>query len=145
VWTYPPNVVIGPKLFDIPAEELFFFVIQTYNTSLLYLLFSKPTFHPIYIRTERPLGHPRGPRNVQLRFYKLLGQLLLAMIIKAGLDMVRGRGRTMYMGLIMIWAVPFLMLLWYYRVKLIPVRIFIDASAGALHTSSSLVFHPLTP
>lgn len=20
VWTYPPNVIIGPKLFDIPAE-----------------------------------------------------------------------------------------------------------------------------
>lgn len=111
---YPPNVIIGLKLLDIPVEKLFFFVIQTYNTSLLYLLFSKPMFHPIYIRTERPLAHPRGPRNAQWRFYKLLGQLLFAMVIKAGLDMVRGRGRTTYIGLIIIWVVPFLMLLWYY-------------------------------
>ena len=27
---YPPDVVIGPTLLDIPAEEVFFFVIQTY-------------------------------------------------------------------------------------------------------------------
>ena len=30
---YPPDVIIGPTLFDIPAEELFFFVIQTYIVS----------------------------------------------------------------------------------------------------------------
>ena len=27
---YPPGSILGPKLFDIPAEELFFFVVQTY-------------------------------------------------------------------------------------------------------------------
>lgn len=27
---YPPDAIIGPTLFSIPAEELFFFVIQTY-------------------------------------------------------------------------------------------------------------------
>lgn len=27
---YPENVILGPTLFDIPIEELFFFIIQTY-------------------------------------------------------------------------------------------------------------------
>lgn len=30
---YPPEAIIGPTLFSIPAEELFFFVIQTYIVS----------------------------------------------------------------------------------------------------------------
>lgn len=27
---YPPDAIVGPTLFSIPAEELFFFIIQTY-------------------------------------------------------------------------------------------------------------------
>jgi hypothetical protein len=30
VTAYPPDAILGPTLFSIPAEELFFFVIQTY-------------------------------------------------------------------------------------------------------------------
>lgn len=30
---YPSEVILGPTLFDIPIEELFFFVIQTYIVS----------------------------------------------------------------------------------------------------------------
>lgn len=33
---YPPDAIIGPTLLDIPAEELFFFVIQTYIVSTLH-------------------------------------------------------------------------------------------------------------
>ncbi|KAL8694254.1 MAG: hypothetical protein Q9218_001080 [Villophora microphyllina] len=29
IWTYPAHVIVGPTLFQIPAEEVFFFVIQT--------------------------------------------------------------------------------------------------------------------
>lgn len=113
IWTYPAHVIVGPKLFDIPAEELFFFVIQTYNTSLLYLILSKATFQPSYLRVERPRNHPRGPTNAQWRLYKLLGQLLLAFLIKSGIGMIRNGGEPTYMGLILIWAGPFLLLLWY--------------------------------
>ncbi|OCK76935.1 Lycopene beta-cyclase [Lepidopterella palustris CBS 459.81] len=112
IWTYPSDVILGPKLFDIPAEELFFFIIQTYNTSLLYLLLSRPTFHPVYLRAERPLAHPRGPKNAQWRFFNLLGQLVFAYGIKSGIDMIRDGGRGTYMGLIIAWSGPFIMLLW---------------------------------
>ncbi|KAF2477199.1 Lycopene beta-cyclase [Lindgomyces ingoldianus] len=112
IWSYPAHVIIGLKLFDIPVEEIFFFVIQTYNTSLLYLICSRPTFQPVYLRFERSAAHPLGSVNPQWRYYKLCGQLAFAIIIKLGLGMVGGGGESTYLGLIIIWAVPFLLLLW---------------------------------
>lgn len=100
VWTYPPNVIIGPRLFLIPIEELFFFVIQTYNTTLLYLLFNKSVFHPIYLR--------RKDGNVSSRS---LGQTLLTLSIVLGGFMVWVGGTGTYLGLIFVWAGPFALLL----------------------------------
>ena len=108
IWTYPENAIIGPTLFRIPLEELFFFVVQTYTTSLLYLLVSKPTLHPIYLRDET--GLEGGER---LRQWKRGGQIVLIGIIIWGAHMVISREEGMYMGLIIVWAGPFLLLLWY--------------------------------
>lgn len=113
IWTYPSSAVVGLTLFDIPAEELFFFVIQTYNTAMLYLLLSKPTFHPMYLRAERQPKDPEGAANPQWRYYRVAGQLLLVFIAMAGFNMVRNGEHAMYMGLIIIWAVPVLLFLWY--------------------------------
>ncbi|GAB7359557.1 hypothetical protein MBLNU230_g6745t1 [Neophaeotheca triangularis] len=104
VWSYPENVIIGPKLLEIPLEEVFFFVIQTYDTTLLYLLLSKPTLHPTYLVKEA--------RNDRWKWIKVLGQLGLALGITNGLKFVRAEGERTYLGLIMIWALPFLLLLW---------------------------------
>jgi 15-cis-phytoene synthase/lycopene beta-cyclase len=104
IWSYPEDAVIGPKLFDIPLEEVFFFIIQTYNTSLLYLLVSKPTFHPIYLR--------RQEKNDRWKYMKLGGQLLLGLLLKKAFTLIRNEGAGTYMGLILAWAVPFLLLLW---------------------------------
>ncbi|THW55265.1 Lycopene beta-cyclase, partial [Aureobasidium pullulans] len=104
IWSYPENAVIGPKVFDIPLEELFFFVIQTYNTSILYLLLSKPTFHPVYLR--------RQEKNDRWKYMKLAGQLLLGLLMKKAITLIREEGAGTYMGLILAWAVPFLLLLW---------------------------------
>jgi len=105
--------VIGPTVFDIPLEELFFFIIQTYNTSLLYLLLSKPTFHPVYLRAERKRDHPQGGINEKWRFYKLAGQLVLVAVIRGAITLFKKGGVGTYMGLILGWAVPFLLFLWY--------------------------------
>ncbi|KAH7251170.1 Squalene/phytoene synthase-domain-containing protein [Fusarium tricinctum] len=99
IWTYPPGVVIGLTAWDIPAEELFFFVIQTLNTSLLYMLLSKPTFHPIYLGKKTTWG-------------KIAGQVLFASAIIFGAVSVSHGGEGMYLGLILIWACPFLLFLW---------------------------------
>ncbi|OJD37351.1 phytoene dehydrogenase [Diplodia corticola] len=112
VWTYPATVIVGPKLLGIPAEEVFFFVIQTYNTSLLYLLLGKPVFFPIYLRTEQVhLKAPAGKRPSWKR-YQWAGQTVLASGIGLGAYAVKTGGRGTYMGLIILWAFPFLFLLW---------------------------------
>ena len=103
VWSYPQDAVVGPTLLAIPAEELFFFVIQTYNTSLLYLILSKPTFHPVYLR-ERS--------EDSLLVYKRWVACGILGAIFGGIKLVYDRAEGFYMGLIVIWAGPFIFLLW---------------------------------
>lgn len=107
IWTYPANVIIGPTLFAIPAEECFFFVIQTYITSLLYLILSIPTFHPVYLRGAKLLHDSK-----RLRQWRWAGTSAIVVAIVSGLTMVMKRGEGLYLGLILIWAGPFILLLW---------------------------------
>jgi len=107
VWSYPSEVVLGPKLFEIPIEEVFFFVIQTYNTTMLYLLLSKPTLHSVYLVTEN-----KGKEAQKWKYIKLAGQAIFGLSIKRGVDYVRSQGKQTYLGLILIWAGPFLFVLW---------------------------------
>lgn len=114
IWTYPPNAIIGPTLFKIPAEEVFFFVIQTYNTSLLYLLLSKPTFHPVYLQGQKMLNE--GGR---LGMRRWIGISAIIVCILAGIGMIVKSGEGLYMGLIIVWAGPFILLLWSLAYQLI--------------------------
>ncbi|MCJ1313539.1 hypothetical protein MMC25_007218 [Agyrium rufum] len=107
IWTYPDSAVIGLTIFRIPLEEFFFFVIQTYNTTLLYLLLSKPTFHPVYLRGEKSWSDGK-----YLRIWKQLGQVALVAAIFGGSQMIAAKGRFLYLGLIITWACPFALLLW---------------------------------
>ncbi|KAK2600490.1 hypothetical protein N8I77_010018 [Diaporthe amygdali] len=102
VWTYPPDVVIGPTLLSIPAEELFFFVVQTYITSLLYHVFNKPLLHAEYLGSDSWIA--RGlHRTVQAVIFSL--SLL-------GFWLTSDGGPGTYLGLILIWACPFALLTW---------------------------------
>ena len=112
IWTYPPDVVLGPKLFDIPAEEVFFFFIQTFNTSLLYLLLSKSTFHPQYLQCDSKLNQPERHAAQSLRVRMHYGQILLALLLVSAFSGIAIGGSCTYLGLILAWAVPFLLLLW---------------------------------
>jgi 15-cis-phytoene synthase/lycopene beta-cyclase len=112
IWTYPPNAIVGPTLFDIPAEEVFFFVIQTYTTSLLYLVLNKATFHPIYLRSERPGDQTPSLGSERWRLYKYVGQVVFVLGLSAAWFMFNAGGTGTYMGLIVGWAFPFLLFLW---------------------------------
>lgn len=101
IWTYPPSVIIGPRLFSIPAEELFFFVIQTYNTSLVYLFLSKPLLHSKYLVARNTTG-----------LWHRAGQAILAACTVIGGFKIRRGGEGTYLGLIVAWAAPFLLFLW---------------------------------
>lgn len=63
------------------------------------MLLSKPTFHPVYLSKASTSG-------------KIAGQIIFASAIIFGLVSVRSGGEGMYMGLILIWACPFLLFLW---------------------------------
>jgi 15-cis-phytoene synthase/lycopene beta-cyclase len=107
IWTYPPSVIVGPTLFSIPAEELFFFVIQTYNTTLLYLLLSKPVFGSSY-----PVARKDRKSPIPFQIQRNAGAISLATIILCGVVLVWNGGEGTYLGLILIWAGPFALLLW---------------------------------
>ena len=100
-------MIIGPSLFSIPAEELFFFVIQTYNTTLLYLLLSKPVFGSTYLVARKDRKSP-----IPFEIQRNAGTIGLATIILCGIVLVCNGGEGTYLGLILVWAGPFTLLLW---------------------------------
>ncbi|KAB8221220.1 Lycopene beta-cyclase [Aspergillus novoparasiticus] len=99
IWTYAPNGVIGWTLYDIPLEEVFFFIIQTYNTSLLYLILTRRLVLPIYLGTVA-------------RKETLIGASILLLAIFVGLIALCFGEQFTYSGLIIIWASPFLLIQW---------------------------------
>lgn len=102
VWTYPPNVVIGPTLLSIPAEELFFFVIQTYITSLLYHVLNKPLLHAEHLDSKSQIA----------RLVHRATQVVISSLTVLGFWLVSHGGPGTYLGLILIWACPFALLTW---------------------------------
>jgi 15-cis-phytoene synthase / lycopene beta-cyclase len=105
VWTYPEDGVLGYSLFSIPVEELFFFVIQTYITSLIYILCNKPVLHAQYLDTS-------STRLAWIRNAYYLGQALLVALTGFGGFLIRSGGDGTYLGLILAWACPFLLITW---------------------------------
>ncbi|KHJ33568.1 putative phytoene synthase lycopene cyclase [Erysiphe necator] len=108
IWTYPPNSVLGPKIFLIPIEEVFFFIIQTYNTSLLYLIFNKPLFHPIYLVNRCSVAF----KSKKIILGHTVQAAILFLFIVAVVSLKRSVEGT-YLALILIWALPFISLLWF--------------------------------
>lgn len=106
IWSYPSHVILGPTLFNIPVEELFFFVIQTYNTSLLYMLLSKPTYQPTYLRAATPSS------PAPWKYQKWAGQVFISAVIAYGWYCVKANVTGTYTGLILVWAAPVLLGLW---------------------------------
>lgn len=102
IWTYPPSVIVGPTLLRIPAEEVFFFVIQTYNTTFLYLILSKPLLHSSYLVASNNI--PRFQWNI--------GHSFLALCVVGGFGLIWQGNEGTYLGLILAWAGPFALMLW---------------------------------
>lgn len=114
IWTYPPDAIVGLLLFSIPFEELFFFVIQTYTTSLLYLLITKPVLHSPYLsRNEVETARNRHTKWLVRPRVWITGQMVPGLLSLMGMIMIYDGGRGIYMGLILIWVGPIILLLWY--------------------------------
>lgn len=114
VWTYPPNAILGPTLFRIPIEELFFFVIQTYITSLLYILVNKPTMFAVYLQDESAFRKEQDPQRSdrqredlgRMKYRKLMGQIFFASMTTVPLFSNGASRNGTYLRLISAWAGP---------------------------------------
>ncbi|PYH44064.1 terpenoid synthase [Aspergillus saccharolyticus JOP 1030-1] len=100
IWSYPADATLNCTLFAIPAEEVAFFVLQTYITALLYCICSKPLVQPMYLRSDSP------------RWTRDLGGGLISAMFVVGLACFVTGGRSTYLGLILIWALPVVLLQW---------------------------------
>lgn len=98
--------MLGPTLFAIPLEEFFFFVIQTYLTSTIYHLLSRPVLHALLL-PRTPTLAASASRRAALGSATLLATFFLACSV-----LVAGAGRASYLALIIAWTTPFLALLW---------------------------------
>ncbi|KAI9925095.1 hypothetical protein MW887_006503 [Aspergillus wentii] len=101
IWTYPPDAVIGPTLWSIPLEEVFFFIIQTYNTSLLYIMLTKRLVLPMYLGVPKCLNTKRNIGTLTI----LTGSCL-------GIAGIYYGEKYTYIGLILAWVCPFMLLQW---------------------------------
>ncbi|KJZ75183.1 hypothetical protein HIM_05377 [Hirsutella minnesotensis 3608] len=110
IWSYPPDVIIGPTLFSIPAEEIFFIAIQTYNTCLIYLILGRATFYPAYLSCPVGVSGRQCERAIGLCKWTI--GLAIACATAAGAQMIAVGGSGTYLGLILAWTGPFLLLLW---------------------------------
>jgi 15-cis-phytoene synthase/lycopene beta-cyclase len=114
VWTYPPNAILGPALFRIPIEELFFFFIQTYITSLLYILVNKPTLFAVYLQDEAAFLQVydskrsawQGEDLRRMKYRKLMGQIFFASMTTVPLFSSGASKGGTYLRLISAWAGP---------------------------------------
>ena len=117
VWTYPPDGILGITLLAIPAEELFFFVIQTYITSLLYVLINKPTLYMTHLIDDTDTTQ-QGTRRLILR--KRIGQgFFLSFTLSSYYFYSLPWRRGTYLALICGWAGPVLLALWCFSYQLL--------------------------
>ena len=91
IWTYPREAVTGYTLCSIPLEEVFFFVIQTYSTGMLYTILTRRLVFPAFVR-------PAGGKSFSV------GILVLAWAGAIGVKYLLDGGRYTYMGLILVTA-----------------------------------------
>ncbi|KAJ6103338.1 Bifunctional lycopene cyclase/phytoene synthase [Penicillium sp. IBT 16267x] len=94
IWSYPADAIVGYTLFDIPFEEIFFFIIQTYFTSLLYIILTKDLVLSAYLL----------PGKGDLT--RVLGSAALMAGTGIGIMCMLGESHLQYIGLILVWALP---------------------------------------
>lgn len=100
IWSYPADAIVGYTLFDIPLEEIFFFIIQTYLTSLLYIILTKDLVLSAYLLPKKD-DHT-----------KILGSAALIAGTAIGIMCMLSEDNLKYLSLILVWALPVLIFQW---------------------------------
>ena len=76
------------------------------------MVYTKADFYPAYLQTS-PFLKNASPVAVGRSLLGTLGQIILVLFIVQGAQLVQGGGPGTYLGLIIVWAFPFMLLLWY--------------------------------
>ncbi|GAA6016262.1 hypothetical protein JCM10207_000450 [Rhodosporidiobolus poonsookiae] len=103
IWSYPESSVVGPTLFSIPYEEIFFFFVQTYITATVYAVFSRPVVHAVLL--------PRHASEGQAT--RWIGTAGFLAVLALAIAKLEEGGEGTYLALIVGWVAPFLALLWF--------------------------------
>lgn len=90
----------GFTIFQIPVEEVFFFIIQSYSTGLLYTILTKHLVLPTYLL----------PRHND--FLKQAISLFLLSGSGVGVACIYAGANVTYLGLILAWALPVITFQW---------------------------------
>lgn len=129
VWNYDPDLVTGHTIGYVPIEEYTFFVLQTLLTGS----FMQAAAHriPADESADHPALTPQSTLRARLAVTGSLGVLWLA----SAYSLWRKETRDNYLGLILVWALPPIMLqtafggdiLWRHR-KLVATSILIPTA-----------------
>lgn len=89
----------------VPIVEMLALFLQTYITSLVYILLNITLVHCKYLSTQQnpPVG---------IALAKLTGQVFLVLITFVGAYLIHVGGKYTYLGLILNWAPPFALFVW---------------------------------
>ena len=107
VWGYGPDRVLG-VIGYVPIEEYCFFVLQTILTGLWF--FFVQNWIPI---TDKETASPKT---------KVIGSLLLLVLTVSGVFFIFNE-LSIYLGLILVWATPVLLLQWMVGGEYLPSNI----------------------
>ncbi|KEF57984.1 uncharacterized protein A1O9_05907 [Exophiala aquamarina CBS 119918] len=116
IWTYPPTVIIGPRLFSIPVEELFFIVVQTYITTCIQIFLSKSVMTATHLHNETDTKDSVGNK---LLLRKRIGQVILLLCSVLPPSLWNGHSKGTYMILILSWSAPVMLMLWTFAYQLL--------------------------
>ena len=99
IFSYNPSALVGYRILLVPVEDVFFFAFQTYNTGLLYVMLTRHLVFPSFLRQVSTI-------------YRALGITFLATLTVAGMFCIWHGDRYTYLGFILAWACPILLLQW---------------------------------
>lgn len=142
VWWYDPNLVTGILIGYVPIEEYTFFVLQPILTGLWLVLLMR------HLPASTAV-HPNG-----IRYRRLITALTSLIWLASAAILVAGWRPGTYLGLLLVWALPPLMLqfafgadiLWRHRrvvwLSIIPMTLYLSAADKLAITSGTWTINP---
>lgn len=103
---YHQDAIVGITIFNVPIEKYLFFITQTISTTLWTSFCSRWSLNSIFLKHSSQFQFQTIRCNVIM---------LLVAIMYMGWIYAIPATKTFYLGLILCWNMPFIMVLWYFN------------------------------